>query len=109
MDTINARIRILRKSLALSQSEFGSKIGLQASSLSDIENGNCDVTKRNILNICNQFNVSKEWLVNGTGKMFIEEDKKFNEFFEIYKNLFPVLQDFINKVAKDLLETQEKL
>ena len=41
--------------------------------------------------------------------MFIEEDKKFEEFFEIYKDLSPILQEFLNKVAKDLLETQEKL
>ena len=41
--------------------------------------------------------------------MFIEEDKKFDEFFEIYKDLSSILQEFLNKVAKDLLETQEKL
>lgn len=109
MNTINARIRILRKSLRLSQSEFGSKIGLQPSSLSDIENEKCDVTKRNIINICSQFNVSEEWLVTENGNMFIEENKKFDEFFEIYKDLSPILQEFLNKVAKDLLETQEKL
>lgn len=109
MDTINARIRILRKSLGLSQSEFGSKIGLKHSSLSDIENENCEVTKRIIILICSQFNANEEWLLTGKGNMFIEEDKKFNEFFEIYKDLSPILQEFLNKVAKDLLETQEKL
>ena len=65
MNTINARIRILRKSLGLSQSEFGSKIGLQPSSLSDIENEKCDVTKRILILICSQFNVSEEWLLSG--------------------------------------------
>ena len=41
--------------------------------------------------------------------MFINEDKKFNEFFEIYKNLTKPLQDFLIHTAKNLLDTQEKL
>ena len=41
--------------------------------------------------------------------MFIIEDKKFNEFFEIYKQLNMPLQDFLLKVVKNLLDTQSKL
>lgn len=41
--------------------------------------------------------------------MFVNEDKKFNEFFEIYKQLSIPLQDFLLKVGQDLLETQKKL
>lgn len=41
--------------------------------------------------------------------MFIVEDKKFNEFYEIYKELSAPLQEFLLKVCKDLLDTQSKL
>lgn len=41
--------------------------------------------------------------------MFIVEDKKFNEFFEIYKKLSPPLQEFLIQTAKDLLSAQSKL
>lgn len=85
------------------------KYGLKPSSLSDIENENCQVTKRNIIAICSQFNVNEEWLTTGNGNIFIEEDKKFNEFFEIYKQLNYPLQEFLLKVGKDLLDTQSKL
>lgn len=41
--------------------------------------------------------------------MFVDEDKKFNEFFSIYNQLSNPLQEFLLKVGQDLLETQEKL
>lgn len=109
MYDINARIKELRKILNISQTEFGNKIGLAPSSLSDIENNKCEVNRRNIVAICSQFQVSEKWLTEGNGNMFIEEDKKFNEFFEIYKQLNLPLQDFLLKIVKDLLDTQSKL
>lgn len=41
--------------------------------------------------------------------MFIEENKKYDEFFSIYNQLSIPLQEFLLKVGQDLLETQEKL
>ena len=41
--------------------------------------------------------------------MFIEENKKYDEFFSIYNQLSISLQEFLLKVGQDLLETQEKL
>lgn len=109
MYEINTRIKYLRKTLNLNQTEFGNKIGLAPSSLSDIENNKCLVNKRNITLICSVFNVSEEWLVNGKGNMFIEENKKYDEFFSIYNQLSTPLQQFLLKIGQDLLETQEKL
>lgn len=65
MFEVNTRIKELRNVLNLSQTDFGRKIGLAPSSLSDIENNKCSVNKRNIVAICSVFNVSEEWLVNG--------------------------------------------
>jgi len=105
---MNTRIKELRKVLNLSQKEFGSAIGLR-SSISEIENKKAPITERTIIAICNIFNVNEEWLRSGNGEMFVNEDKKFKEFFEIYKTLTTPLQDFLIQVAKDLLETQRKL
>ncbi len=65
MFEVNTRIKELRNVLNLSQTDFGSKVGLAPSSLSDIENNKCSVNKRNIVAICSTFNVSVEWLVKG--------------------------------------------
>lgn len=105
---MNERITEIRNFLNLSQKDFAEKIGLKQGSLSDLETGRANITDRVILLICSQFNVNEEWLKFGNGQMF-QKDKKQNEFFEIFDNINPVLQDFLIEVAKDLLDTQKKL
>lgn len=105
---MNERITEIRNFLNLSQKDFAEKIGLKQGSLSDLETGRANITDRIILLICSQFNVNEEWLRFGNGQMF-QKDKKQNEFFEIFDNINPVLQDFLIEVAKDLLDAQKKL
>ena len=102
---MNERIFEIRKSLNLSQKDFGNKIGLQPSSLSDIERGKAPITERTIIAICSKFNVNEQWLRTGQGIMFLEYDKKHDEFFSVFQNLKDPLQDFLIRIAKDLLDT----
>lgn len=106
---MNSRIKELRNLLGLTQTEFGNKIGIKTSSLSDMERSQARVTQRTIISICSVFNVNENWLKTGEGEIFNRMDKNYEEFFSIFKNLTPVLQDFLIKVANDLLDTQTKL
>lgn len=103
---MNKRIRELRKALNLSQREFANKIGLKQNAISYMEKIGSTVTEQNIKNICSQFSVNENWLRTGFGKMFLENEKKQKEFFNIFDELSPVLQDYLIKTAKDLLDTQ---
>ena len=94
---MNTRIRELRKALDLSQKEFADKIGLKQNAISYMERGGSAVTEQNIK------------LRTGTGHMFIENDRKQKEFFAIFDELSPDLQDHLIRTAKDLLETQAKM
>ena len=106
---MNTRIRELRKALDLSQKEFADKIGLKQNAISYMERGGSAVTEQNIKVICSQFSVNENWLRTGTGHMFIENDRKQKEFFAIFYELSPDLQDHLIRTAKDLLETQAKM
>lgn len=106
---MNKRIRELRKALTLSQKEFAEKIGLKQNAISYMEKDGSTVTEQNIKTICAQFSVNEIWLRTGNGKMFLESDKKQREFFDIFDGLSPILQDYLIKTAKELLETQSKL
>ena len=106
---MNNRIRELRKALDLSQKEFAEKIGLKQNTISYMEKNGFTITEQNIKVICSQFNVNENWLRTGSGKMFLENEKKQKEFFDIFDELSPVLQDYLIKTAKDLLDTQEKM
>lgn len=106
---MNKRIRELRKSLELSQKEFADKIGLKQNAISYMEKDGSTVTEQNIKTICSQFSVNENWLRTGGGKMFLESEKKQREFFEVFDELSPALQDYLIKTAKDLLDTQSKM
>ena len=69
---MNERIRQLRNSLRLSQSEFGAKIGLSQNYIWMIEKGERTPSDRTISDICREFNVSLAWLENGVGEMYVQ-------------------------------------
>lgn len=106
---MNTRIKLVRNSLNIPQHEFGKAIGLKQSTICDIEQGRCNITERVIISICSRFNVNEKWLRTGEGEMFNIYDKKYNEFFEIFNTLNPILQDFLINTANNLLDTQNKL
>lgn len=106
---MNNRIRILRKTLKLNQKEFAQKIGLKQNAISCMEKNGATVTEQNVKAICSQFNVNETWLRTGSGKIFLENDKKRKEFFEIFDELSPILQDYLINTGKNLLDTQSKM
>lgn len=75
-ESINARIKQLRKKKKLNQTEFGSVIGLKNSAISKMEQEGSVVVDQNIQLICEKFQVRRDWLVDGTGEMFAERTKK---------------------------------
>ena len=72
---INHRIKSLRKCLSMNQNEFGSKIGLSQRAVSWMEKEGNTVIPQNIKIICDTFNVSESWLLNGEGEMFRPADE----------------------------------
>lgn len=106
---MNSRIRELRKSLNLSQKDFAERIGLKQNAISYMEKQGATVTEQNIRTICAQFSVNEHWLRTGSGKMLLENEKKQKEFFDIFNELSPYLQDYLIKTARDLLDAQNKM
>ena len=65
------RMRELRKALGFTQQEFADKLNIQRGSIAGYEVGRISQGSSTIALICREFNVSEEWLRNGTGEMFI--------------------------------------
>ena len=70
---LNRRVKEIRIALGLSQDAFGAKLGLKRAAVSRIESGAVNLTETNVILICEKFNVSREWLLNGAGEMFLPE------------------------------------
>lgn len=123
---INDRIRLLRKTLALSGEKFGEKIGLKKVAISQIETGKSMPTEQTILSLCREFNVSEDWLRNGEGDMFIlmTRDEEIATFIggiqadvddTFKKRLISVLAkldenewDLLEKIAEDIVKAKEE-
>lgn len=102
------RIRAIRKALKLNQVEFAKRLGMQSTALSMIEVGENTLTEKNIRLLCLTFNINENWLRTGKGEMFAASPYE-KEFFMIFENLLPEIQETLLRLAKDLLKTQKKL
>lgn len=70
------RIKILRKSLKLSQKKFGDKIGLGQTGVAALELGRSNASGSAVEAICAAYKVNKQWLLTGIGEMFKKEDRE---------------------------------
>ena len=83
---MNERIKILRKSLGLTQQNFAIRIGMKQNSIALIESGR-NTSDQTILSICREFNVNEEWLRTGKGEMFNSNDNPLLEEISTKYNL----------------------
>lgn len=94
--TQNERVKEIRKALGLTLEKFGERIGVTRGSMSNIENGNRNLTEQMTKSICREFSVDYMWLTTGEGEMFVDTDDDFIERIdrimagedEARKNLF---------------------
>ena len=94
------RIRILRKEvLKMSQEAFAERLGVSRSVIKNIElNALARPDQKLSLYklICSEFNISEEWLLNGTGDMYASNEAEYSALIdrvmtgqnEFAKNIF---------------------
>jgi transcriptional regulator with XRE-family HTH domain len=103
------RLRLLRKTLNLNQTEFAKKLGVTFSAVSLMELGKTNLTDQNINLICLTFHVREHWLRTGEGDMFADDDPALTDILETFRRLSPFSQDVIIALAHTLLEKETKL
>lgn len=79
------RLKLLRKSLNLSQAAFGSKLGVSRDVINNIENGRVELKELMVKSISSLFSIDENWLRTGNGNMYIESDDSiFKDFAQKY-------------------------
>lgn len=68
--TENERVNQIRSSLGLTLEEFGKRLGVTRSAVSNIVNGTRSVTDQMRTSICREYGVRAEWLRDGSGDPF---------------------------------------
>lgn len=103
---IHERIKELRKKhLKMSQTAFGERLGVSRSVINNIE---LNVLARPDQKlslyklICSEFNISEDWLLNGTGDMYASNEAEYSALIdqvmsgenEFAKNIFKMFATF---------------
>lgn len=117
---MNKRVKELRCSLELNQKDFGERLGITKSAISNIETGRFNVTDTMLKLICSEFNVREEWLKTGEGNMhnnpveneLIKQaaillgrhDVGFEALVETYSKLSETNREILFKTGMDFFE-----
>lgn len=70
--TVNERVKVLRKALGMSQNDFANDADLSVALVSKMETGTEKVTETTIDKLNRTFKVPKEWLLHGKGELIFE-------------------------------------
>ena len=102
--TVSERIKYLRTSLKMSQTEFAKAIFVSNGYIADLENANIRVNDRIIHLISLTFGVSEDWLKHGTGSMyFTTSAEKLRRLTSLFNELPPRFQDYVVVQIEQLL------
>jgi len=68
---IGDRLKEIRKTLGLTQAEFGEKMGLKPTAIGQMESGARNITDRTYILLQEKYNVNVEYLQGLSGEMFV--------------------------------------
>lgn len=102
------RLKDIRKTLGFTQLEFARHLGITQTAYSMIENGIRPLSDKYIRVICITFSVSERFLISGEGDMF-QSSPYEKELLLLFSKLVPDTQEYLLIIAKELLNTQQKL
>lgn len=109
---MNERIKEVRKSLGLTQNEFGEKLGVRGNTITNYESNSRKPSNAIISAICREFQINETWLRTGEGEMKAPMTKQA-EIATITAQLFhkeetdPETYNFLVELNKYLLQLDE--
>ena len=114
---MNNRIREIRKQAGLSMQSFGERIGVSSPSISKIESGINNPSEQTIRAICSEFNINRDWLVDGIGEMKVTQPllpeiihnlRKYPRVLDILSVMQPEEWEALNAVLQRVVEQKQK-
>lgn len=107
---IHERLRFLRKKLNLTTRAFGAAINMSGGSITNMEKGTRSITERTIRDVCREYNVNPDWLLNGTEPMFedvtmnLDIDDEVRVLAKQYSQLNDSDRELVKKIIDSLAE-----
>jgi transcriptional regulator with XRE-family HTH domain len=102
------RIAVLRKTLGLTQKQFGEQIGVQRGTIANYELGRNIPTETVRLMICRVYGVRREWLETGEGEIF-DKKTRYDQIREMaYEYMKDESESFRNRLISVISELSEE-
>ncbi|MBR2586211.1 MAG: helix-turn-helix transcriptional regulator [Thermoguttaceae bacterium] len=118
METINDRLKVLRKHLNKTLAEFGRPLGYHNATVSQIERAHPPYDKkvdsRYIKAVCNVYGVREEWLRTGEGSMYADppetdpEEARVRWALSLFRQLCPEDLERIVAIAEEIVRVGKK-
>lgn len=111
---IHERLKLLRKQLNLTTRAFGATINMSGGAITNMEKGTRNITERTIRDVCREYNVNPNWLINGTEPIFeditseLDIDDDVKQLAKQYSMLSDSDRELIKKMINSLVEKIEK-
>ncbi len=108
--TVNERVRLLRSTLNLSQSEFSAKLGMSSAGIWKLETGDTKPRQSTLITIAKTFNVSQDWLIDGVGELVVNEKESQMEKPQNWKDkAFEAIEKRAEHLEEEVLFLRETL
>ena len=114
---IHKRLKYLREQLKLTTRAFGASINMSGGAITNMEKGFRNITDRTIRDICREYNINPDWLINGNEPMYedvigdLEIDDEVKQLAKQYSMLSDkdraLVKDMINSLCEKILGQQQ--
>lgn len=114
---MNNRVREVRQQAGLSMRAFGDRLGVSSAAVSKIETGINVPSEQTIRAICSEFNINRDWLVDGIGDMKVTQPllpeiihnlRKYPRVLDILSVMQPEEWEGLNAVLQRVFEQKQK-
>lgn len=102
------RLYELRIESGYSQKRFAKEVGISINTYSKAEQGQQELSPRQITLICNRFLINREYLQEGVGPKYILDPKTIKAV-TLFNKLSPKAQDFLICFLESVQEAQEPM
>lgn len=99
MNELCDRLKLIRRTLSLKQSDIANALMIKQSSYSMIEKGVRELTERNMTLLCDSYSINPIWLKTGKGEMFFEPTKENDVITEAISKDMRVSKDWLESGA----------
>lgn len=104
---IHERLKYLREHLRLTTRAFGASINMSGGAITNMEKGLRNITDRTIRDICREYNINSDWLINGNEPMFedIVSDLDINDDVKYLAKQYSLLSDKDRELVKNMIDS----